>query len=178
MVKEVPQPSKYQCEHCDKVFTKLGNAQKCEAKGLPEFKYNVGDGVETIIQLTRMSETKFRGFPIRLFDEGGEFARVKIADRYYFNHTPVYTFEHPQIQGQYWRYPEMAFELPEELTHLKEIRSNETFEIGNDDLGIFQFNERNSFFRIKWRSFRSYLNEHGIANLYSPKIIAEPINPS
>lgn len=34
MVKEVPQPSKYQCEGCDKVYTKFGNAQRCEAKDL------------------------------------------------------------------------------------------------------------------------------------------------
>ena len=90
MVKEVVQPPKYQCEGCDRVYTKLGNAQKCESKSLPEFKYNIGDEVETIIQLTRISEARVNIGRQQLFDTGGEFARVKITDRYHFNHIPVY----------------------------------------------------------------------------------------
>ncbi len=137
----MPQPPKYQCEHCDKVYTKLSNAQKCESKGLPKFKYNIGDEVETIIQLIKMSETRINESFQRLFDIGGEFAKVLITDRYYWNHMPFYTIEHPQIQGQYWRYPELAFELPDELKEPREFSSDDKIEIKGDIL-TFQFSER------------------------------------
>lgn len=175
MVKEVPQPSKYQCEHCDKVYTKVENAQKCESKGAPEFKYNIGDEVETIIQLTKISQTRMNLDTQRLFDIGGEFTRVKITDRYHLNHMPVYTFEHPQIQGQYWRYPELAFELRDKLNKLKEPILDEMIE--TKTMAI-TFNERALFFQEKWKAFRSYLNERRIARICSPEIIAEPIKPT
>jgi len=180
MVKEIPQPSKYQCEHCDRVYTKLGNAQKCESRGLPEFKYNIGDEVETIIQLTNISRHRVNEAPMRLFDIGGEFARVKVTDRYYWNHKPFYTFEHPQIQGQYWRYPELAFELPDELTEsLKESIPGGPIVIQGDSPGSLkmEFDEKAMKFEIVWRGFRDYLWEHGTTNTHHPKINAEPINP-
>lgn len=181
MVKEVLQPPKYQCECCEKTFAKFENAQKCEAKGIPEFKYNIGDEVETIIQLIRISETRVNvDMPQRLFDIGGEFAKVKITDRYYWNHKPFYTFEHSQIQGQYWRYPELAFELPDEINELKEPASDETFTLDlKSDVGrlAIQYNERALSFGAKWRAFTSSLKEHGIARTYFPEVIAEPIDP-
>lgn len=182
MVKEVPQSPKYQCEHCDRVYTKVNNAQRCEAKGLSEFKYNIGDEVETIIQLTRMSGVRVNDAPIRLFDIGGEFARVRLTDRYYLNHTPIYTFEHPQIQGQYWRYPETAFELPDEMVeNLKEpVPGGPIVLEGRGIPGSpkFEFDEKALKFEIVWSSFIDYLRERKVATTYRPKIIAEPINPS
>lgn len=182
MVKEVPQPPKYQCEHCDKVYTKVDNAQKCEGKGLPEFKYNIGDEVETIIQQTTLSETRVNvDIYQRLFDIGREFAKVKITDRYYWNHKPFYTFEHPQIKGQYWRYPELAFDLPDVFNELKEPSPDEVFDekfrTPRGDI-IIQFNERALLFGARWSKFRDYLRECGIGRAYRPKIIAESINPA
>jgi len=178
MVKEVPQAPQYQCENCYRIYNKFGNAQKCEQRGLPEFKYNIGDEVETIIQLNRLSETLVNGDIRRLFDVGGEFAKVKITDRYHWNHKPFYTFEHPQIQGQYWRYPELAFELSDDINELKEqpVR-DEVFELKTPILTI-QFNERALRFRSKWTEFKDYLRVNRIVRTYYPEIVAEPINPT
>lgn len=182
MVKEVPQYPKYQCEHCDKIYVKYANAQKCEAKGLSEFKYNIGDEVETIIQLTKISETRINvDMPQRLFDIGGEFAKVKIIDRYYWNHKPFYTFEHPQIQGQYWKYPELAFELPHEFNEFKEPAPDEVLELKIPILGrdlIVQQNLRALNFRGLWREFGDSLKKRGLTRIYGPEVIAEPINPT
>lgn len=180
MVKEVPQPSKYQCEFCDKVHTDSINAQRCESKGLPEFKYSIGDEVETIIQLTRISGTLVNAASMRLFDIGGALAKVKITDRYYWNHKPFYAFEHPQIQGQYWRYPELAFELPDEpIENLKEPIPGGTIVLRGDYPGSpkFEFDEKAIRFRAVGIWFSDYLREHRIRPIYHPAIIAEPINP-
>ena len=180
MVKEVPQPPKYQCEGCDRVYAKLGNAQKCEAKRLSEFKYNIGDEVETIIQLTRISETRVNIGQQRLFDIGGEFAKVKVTDRYYWNHKSFYIFEHPQNQGEYWRYPELAFNLPDEFNELKEPVSDEIVEFKMPVLGhdlVIQENLKAVHFRGMWKEFLGFIRERGIRHTYSAKPIAEPINP-
>ena len=104
MVKEVPQAPQYQCENCYRIYNKFGNAQKCEQRGLPEFKYNIGDNVETVVKT----------------DGGGAFAKVEITDRYHLNHRPFYTFQHPQIQRQYLQYPEVVLDLPDKFNKFKE----------------------------------------------------------
>lgn len=106
---------------------------------------------------------------------------VKVTDRHYWNHKPFYTLEHSQIEGQYWRYPEAAFELPEEINELKESVSDEKIDlksdIGGRDLNI-QFDVKALHFEAKWRALRSYLRKRRIASTYRPEIIAEPINPT
>lgn len=179
----MPQAPKYQCEGCDKIYVRKENAVKCENKGLPEFKYAIGDEVETIIQLTKLSETPVN--PVmhkRLFDIGGEFAKVKITDRYYWDHKPFYTFEHPQIQGQYWRYPQLAFELPDDFNELKGAIPDEVFNLeinipGGDPI-VIQFSERALRFQLRWKELGTYLKKRGISPTYSSKVVAEPINPS
>ena len=178
MVKEVPQTPKYQCEHCDRIYAEFENAQKCESKGLPEFKYNIGDEVETMIQLIRLPETLVNGKIRRLFDVGGEFAKVKITVRYHWNHKPFYTFEHPQIQGQFWRYPEAALDLPDKFNELKESPTDYVFDLKVKGYPAMQLSERGLRFQAIWRKFMVYLRSQRIARTYNPKIVAEPINSS
>ena len=138
MVKEIVQPTKYQCEGCDTIYTERARATKCEGKGPPEFKYNIGDIVETVVRI----------------DGGGELAEVEITDRLADRHRPFYVFEHPQKEGEYWRYPESAFEL-------------------SDDLKKSASSSGHEYMRYLWREFLQFLQQgkRPMAKIDRPQIV-------
>ncbi len=185
MVKEVPQPSKHQCEGCDKIYSSRDRAIKCENKGLPEFKYNLGDKVETVVSISKISEVVYK-YPEGnrnpfMFDVIGTFSEVKIIDRYHWDHIPLYVFEHPQMEGQYWRYSELAFELSKDLANeYKDSVSDPDVKVKMEifpGYGI-EIPWRRLSSRGLWKGFLSRHREHGVRRKYTPEIVAEPINPT
>jgi len=172
MVKEISQPQKYQCEFCYQEYYSLKRAQKCEAKGLPPFKYNIGDTLETIVKVTIADQIGHFGL-----HDVGTFSNVTIKDRHHFNHTPVYVIEHPQIQGQYWAYPGSAFELPEDINDYKEPRPDSLLVIGEGTPLEFKYSTNAMLLRSLWWELNKYLSKRKITSQYRPHIIAEPINP-